>query len=96
MLIKLLAGELEWTPEGTHVWDSIGKAIRLTEDKDVEMEESVAVESLKFIRADREFRGCDPDTGLPLPEPAVEELPIVETPVVEAPASEPVTEEVVV
>lgn len=79
----LKAGELLWSPEGTHVWDEKGIALRCEQDTEVvfitpEIEE----ESLKFIRADREFRGLDPLTGEPLPPP-VEPTPEVVEPIVE-------------
>ena len=84
----LKAGELLWSPEGTHVWDEKGIALRCEQDTEVvfitpEIEE----ESLKFIYADREFRGLDPLTGETLPEviepEVIEPTPEVVEPVIE-------------
>ena len=47
-------------------------------DTDVEIDDDAAEAALAVIRADREFRGCDPLTGEPLPPPvevAPEALP---------------------
>lgn len=75
----LKAGELLWSPEGTHVWDEKGFAITCTEDTEVVFTTpEIEAQSLGFISADREFRGCDPLTGEPLPvvEPTPEPAPV--------------------
>lgn len=80
MNIALKAGEYLWRQSGTHAVDDKGFAIVLTEDQEVEMDDDVAEHALAVIKADRQFRGLDPETGLPLPEPEVvpEETPVTE------------------
>jgi hypothetical protein len=64
MSTLLKAGELMWTSEGTHVWDDKGTALRCVEDTEVVfVTAEIEAQSLKFIHADREFRGCDPISG---------------------------------
>jgi len=71
MSVILKQDEYLWNPQGLHVHDERGYATRCSEDTEVTFDSlEIEEEALSFIRADREFRGCDPDTGLPLPEPA--------------------------
>ena len=69
MLVTLKAGEYLWGTRGSHLCDEHGFAIVLLLDTDVEIDDDVAEAALAVIRADREFRGCDPLTGEPLPPP---------------------------
>jgi hypothetical protein len=75
MKVLLKAGELKWSYEGTHVWDDKGVALSCESDEEVEIDDSKVDEVLGFVRASREFRGMDPETGMPLPEPVVVEEP---------------------
>jgi hypothetical protein len=77
MLVTLKAGEHLWGSRGSHVCDEKGFAVVLDADIEVEIDDDVAESALAVIRADREFRGCDPLTGEPLPvvEPVVEPTP---------------------
>lgn len=69
MNILLRAGEYLWGPRGSHVCDEKGFVIVLAEDTEVFIDDDVAESALAVIKADREFRGVDPETGLPKPEP---------------------------
>lgn len=94
MNILLRSGEYLWGPRGSHVCDEKGFVIVLAEDTEVVIDDDVAESALAVIKADREFRGVDPETGLPKPEPEPEPIPDV---VVEPNPSEEqpqVTEEV--
>ena len=77
MLVTLKAGEHLWGNRGSHVCDEHGFATVLDADIEVEIDEDVAEAALAVIHANREFRGCDPLTGEPLPvvEPVVEPTP---------------------
>lgn len=78
MLVKLKAGEHLWSISGAHVCDLKGFAVVLDQDMEVEIDDDVAPSALEVIKADRAFRGCDPETGEPLPpppEPTPEVLP---------------------
>jgi hypothetical protein len=78
MLVTLKAGEHLWGSRGSHVCDEHGFAILLDADIEVEIDDDVAEAALAVIHADREFRGCDPLTGEPLPvvEPTPEPAPV--------------------
>jgi hypothetical protein len=66
MSVTLKTGETLWSASGTHIWDDNGYAIKCTEDTIVTFDSSeIETASLVFIHADRVFRDCDPDTGLP-------------------------------
>jgi hypothetical protein len=73
MKVVLKAGEYAWSNQGTHVCDDKGFSIVLSEDTEVELDDDVAEHAWAVIKADREFRGVDPETGLPLPEPVIVE-----------------------
>lgn len=76
MNILLRAGEHLWSQQGTHVCDEKGFAIILAEDAEIAIDDDEAKHALAVIKADREFRGVDPETGLPKPQPEVtEEVP---------------------
>lgn len=77
MNILLRAGEYLWSERGIHVCDENGFAVVLPEDMEVVLDDDVAANGWAVIKADREFRGVDPETGLPLPEPIPEEVPEV-------------------
>lgn len=83
MNILLRAGEYLWSERGAHVCDDKGFAVVLAEDTEVVLDDDVAANCWAVIKADREFRGVDPETGLPLPEPEPEPEPTPE-PVVES------------
>jgi hypothetical protein len=85
MLIQLRAGENLWGSRGTHVCDEKGFAVVLAEDMEVEIDDDVAERAWDVIRADRDFRGVNADTGLPFPEPQPEPQPeplITEEPII--------------
>ena len=69
MIVTLKSGEYLWSNRGHHVCDLKGFAVVLDQDMDIELDEDVAEVTIAAIKAVREFRGCDPDTGLPLPKP---------------------------
>lgn len=71
MNILLRAGEYLWSAQGTHVCDDKGFAIVLSEDTEILIDDDDAEAALAVIKADREFRGMDPETGLPKPVPEV-------------------------
>jgi hypothetical protein len=77
MLVTLKAGEHLWSSRGSHVCDERGFAVVLDHDLEIELDDDVAEAALAVIHANREFRGCDPLTGEPLPvvEPVVEPTP---------------------
>ena len=76
MNILLRAGEYLWSADGTHACDERGFALVLAEDAEVVIDDDKAEAALAVIKADREFRGLDPETGLPKPQPEVtEEVP---------------------
>lgn len=77
MLLKLVSGDNLWSSEGVHVCDDKGMAIVVAEDTEVDIEGGKYDFVLGVVKAWRETRGCDPDTGLPLPPP-VEETPAIE------------------
>lgn len=79
MIVTLKAGEHLWGSRGSHVCDERGFAIVLEADTEVDIDDDVADAALSVIHADREFRGCDPLTGDPLPppvEPTPEPAPV--------------------
>jgi hypothetical protein len=86
MKITLRAGEHFWSNRGTHVCDEMGFSLILAEDAEVEIDDDVVEHALSVIKADREFRGVDIETGLPIPEPEV--APVEEQPVEEQPVEE--------
>ena len=92
MNILLRAGEYMWSPQGTHVCDDQGFALVLSEDTEVAIDDDYAESALAVIKADRDFRGMDPETGLPKPEPEPEPEAVVEPEVM--PEKTPVIEEV--
>ena len=77
MLVTLKAGEYLWGTRGSHLCDERGFAVVLDHDLEIELDDDVAEAALAVIHANREFRGCDPLTGEPLPvvEPVVEPTP---------------------
>lgn len=95
MLVTLKAGEYLWGTRGSHLCDEHGFAIVLLLDTDVEIDDDVAEAALAVIRADREFRGCDPLTGGPLPVVELTPEPVVEPEVIETEVIEPTPEIVV-
>ena len=67
MSITLKTDEYLWLPQGHHVCNDEGFAVRCAEDTAVTFDSQEIEDAAKVvIRADREFRGCDPDTGLPV------------------------------
>jgi len=95
MLVTLKAGEYLWGTRGSHLCDEHGFATVLLLDTDVEIDDDVAEAALAVIRADREFRGCDPLTGEPLPVVELTPEPVVEPEVIETEVIEPTPEIVV-
>lgn len=73
MQIQLLAGDHDWSVEGTHVLDENGFAVVLTEDKAVEVSEEVSSRILTIIEGCRVHRGLNPDGSVPEPEVVPEE-----------------------
>ena len=70
MSITLKTDEYLWSPQGHHVCDEHGFAVRCSEATEVVFDSQEVEDSAKaVIRADREFRGVDLDTGLPVEEP---------------------------
>lgn len=80
MNILLRAGEYLWSERGAHVCGENGFAIVLDQDKEVQLDDDVADHAIAVIKADRQFKGLDPETGLPLPKTEVvpEETPVTE------------------
>lgn len=72
MLIKLRAGEHLWTSNGTHACDEKGFAVVLYTDTEIDMTEDAARNALSIIKAERLFRGVDPETGLPIASESAE------------------------
>ena len=88
MKVLLRSGEYLWGSRGTHVCDERGFSIVLAEDTEVEIDDDVAERAWDVIRADRDFRGVNAETGLPLPAPEPEPEPeVVPEPVIEETAS---------
>jgi hypothetical protein len=85
MLITLIAGDHDWSVEGTHVLDGNGFAISLAEGKEVEVSDEVHARIMPIIEGTRVYRGLNPDGTVPVPEPE----PIPEP----APEPEPTPEE---
>lgn len=70
MSIALKAGEYLWSGQGKHICDDNGFALKCLEDTVVEFDsEEIEASILSIVHADRELKGLDPDTALPLPEP---------------------------
>lgn len=66
MKLLLRSGEILWSNRGLHVCDEKGFAVVLSEDTQVEIDDDVAQRAWDLIRADRDFRGVNAETGLPL------------------------------
>lgn len=75
MQINLLAGDYDWTTEGSHVWDDNGFSMVLTEPKTIEVSNEVGATIVPFIEGFRVFRGLNPDGSVPEPAPAIPTIP---------------------
>lgn len=73
--IELIAGDYDWTTEGSHVWDENGFSIVLTESKTIEVADEVATEIIPHIEASRACRGLNPDGSIPEPAPVIPTIP---------------------
>ena len=66
MSVLLRTGECLWASAGHHECDDKGFAIRCEQDTEITFESQDTEDMvLVLIRADRDFRGVDQDTGLP-------------------------------
>lgn len=74
MEIKLIAGDNDWSAEGTHVCDDHGFAIVLTAEKTITVSDEVYQRIMPIIESGRVFRGLNPDGSVPQP-PAPEPQP---------------------
>ena len=68
MLLTLIAGDHDWSLEGTHVLDGNGFAIVLSEGKELDVSEDVHARILPIIEGSRVCRGLNPDGSVPVPE----------------------------
>lgn len=78
MQIQLLAGDHDWSAEGTHVLDDNGFAIILTEDKTIDVDDDTWLRITPIIEDCRVFRGLNPDGSVPValdPEVTQEVIP---------------------
>lgn len=69
MKIALKKGEYLWNNRGFHICDEKGFAVILLEDQEIDVDDDVFENVFQIIKLDREFRNCDPLTGVSLPVP---------------------------
>ena len=67
MQLELLAGDYDWTEQGSHVWDENGFSTVLTEPKTVEMDQEIYNEVIVHVENSRVLRGLNPDGSVPVP-----------------------------
>lgn len=76
MELQLIAGDYDWTEQGTHVWDENGFSKVLTEDKTIELSEEIYDTVLTFVEGSRIARGLNADGSVPTPpEPQIPDEP---------------------
>jgi hypothetical protein len=78
MQLELLAGDYDWTEQGSHVWDENGFSTILTEPKTVEMDQEIYNEVVVHVENSRVLRGLNPDGTVPVPPPQeglIEDVP---------------------
>jgi len=66
MQVNLVAGDNDWSTEGTHVLDDNSFAIVLSESKTIEVSEEVQARIMPIIEGCRVFRGLNPDGTVPI------------------------------
>jgi hypothetical protein len=65
MQLQLIAGDYDWTEQGTHVWDANGFSTIITEAKTVEMDQEIYDVTIGFVEAARIERGLNADGSVP-------------------------------
>jgi hypothetical protein len=65
MQIQLVAGDHDWSLEGTHVLDDNGFALVLSEGKYLEVTQEVYDRIIPIVEGNRVFRGLNPDGSVP-------------------------------
>lgn len=68
MQIQLVPGDYLWSSEGTHVCDTNGFAVVVSEALTVEVDDAKSAVVWTLIQSDRAARGVDTATGLKQPD----------------------------